>query len=116
MRLSLIVLRARDPERLANFYELFGCSFEVEQHGSSPVHYACAHDRTVFEIYPRSARQATTRAVRLGFEVADLSDACARAVASKGEILSGPKSTRYGRRAVLKDPEGHTLELTEPLA
>ena len=113
MQLSLLVLRARQPELLSKFYEQFGCSFELEKHGDGPVHYACSHESTVFEIYPLSAGQTSTSAVRVGFQVPDLESACQYAVALGGQLLSKPKSTDFGRHAVMRDPEGHTVELME---
>ena len=38
MQLNLLVLRARDPHALADFYGSLGLAFQLEKHGSGPVH------------------------------------------------------------------------------
>lgn len=113
MQLSLLVLRARSPLPVVKFYEQLGCMFALERHGKGPEHYACSSNDAVLEIYPCEDAQTTTSAVRLGFRVADLDAACKRAIACNGKLLSAPKNSPWGRRAVLQDPEGHTVELTE---
>lgn len=49
---TVFVIKVQYPERVRLFFELFGMSFEREQHGDGPVHYACERDGNVFEIYP----------------------------------------------------------------
>jgi len=110
--LNLIVLRAADPSSLASFYEGFGLSFEAEKHGTGPEHQACVVNGSVFEIYPRAAHEPETSGVRLGFNVPSI-DAALDALGDRAELLSNPKQTRWGRRCVLKDPEGHKVELLE---
>lgn len=111
MQLNLLVLRARHPAKLARFYEEFGCQFEQERHGSGPAHFACSQNGSVFEIYPLSSQGIGTTEVRVGFRVDDVDAACQRAIALNGALLSSPSDSEWGRRAVLRDPEGHTVEL-----
>lgn len=107
--LNLLVLRADDPQLLAEFYEKLGLSFVCEQHGRGPDHYASTTAGVVLEIYPRLEHEPTT-ATRLGFRVADL-DAVLESIAT--QVLSPPSITPWGRRAVIVDPEGHKVELLE---
>ena len=65
--LNLLVLRARDPRGLAEFYGLLGLRFVPEKHGNGPDHMACDSGGSVVEIYPRKSGQESTRSVRLGF-------------------------------------------------
>ena len=110
---SLIVLRATQPQALSSLYATFGCDFVRERHGSGPVHFACERGGAVLEIYPRSPDQPATSAVRLGFVVDDL-DRIGREIASHDvTVLSGPKLTARGRHLLVRDCEGHTIELTE---
>ena len=110
--LNLVVIRAADPDRSAEFYRLLGLTFTKHRHGTGPEHYA-AEGSVVFEIYPRGAGEATA-ATRLGFRVADL-DTVIESLLLTGiaRMISPPASTEWGYRAVLLDPDGHKVELVE---
>lgn len=112
--LNLVVIRARDAIGLARFYSLLGLEFAEEKHGRGPVHFACDLGGFVFEIYPRSDSQPDTSATRVGFQVPSLSAAMKALSALTGSrVLRQPESTKWGRRAVIVDPEGHRVELLE---
>ena len=112
-RLNLVVLRARNATRLASFYSGLGLNFVRHQHGSGPEHFACEDEGSVFEIYPTRDDAETTRELRLGFEVPDVRQAVSRLVKTGAEIVSEPSISPWGLRAVIKDLEGHKVELTE---
>jgi len=111
--INLLVLRASEPERLARFYGALGLDFQKERHGAGPEHHACAIGGSTFEIYPLQPGAAGTRGTRLGFAVASVADAVQAALSADGVVLSPPRMTSWGRRAVVQDPEGHKVELTE---
>ena len=113
MQLSLLVLRAKQPQELVAFYSLFGCRFAQEQHGNGPVHYACELGPSVLEIYPRAPNGPTTSGVRLGFAVSDVESVCARALEHDGRLVSQNPQSSWGPRATIIDPEGHTIDLTQ---
>lgn len=113
MQLNLLVLRARDPQGLADFYGSLGLNFSLEKHGAGPEHMACDLGAGIFEIYPCSDKQNNTRSVRLGFSVDNLDARCLSVRASHGRLLRGPYDTAWGRRATIQDPEGHTVDLVE---
>lgn len=110
--LSLLVLRAADPERLARFYSAFGLAFRTEKHGEGPLHWSCDLGGSVLEIYPASSRVPSTAGARLGFRVRSVDEAL-QACGACGRVLSPPANGSWGYRAVVEDPEGHTVELTE---
>lgn len=109
----LVVIKARNPEELSGFYAALGLRFERERHGNGPEHYASRVGGSVFEIYPRTSDTDSTASIRLGFGVADLDAACAGVLASRGRLLRAAADTPWGRRAVIADPEGHTVEIVE---
>lgn len=112
-RLNLVVLRARDAPRLASFYSGLGLNFVRHRHGVGTEHFASEEAGGVFEIYPVRADAEPTRELRLGFEVADVRLAVSRLIESGAEIISEPAVSPWGLRAVIKDLEGHKVELTE---
>lgn len=113
MQLNLLVLRARDPKALASFYGSLGLTFQKERHGAGPEHMSCETGGGIFEIYPCVDELGSTRAVRLGFTVNDLDARCVAVGKNRGRLVRGPHVTRWGRRATIEDPEGHTVDLLE---
>lgn len=111
--LNLLVLKAREPKRLASFYEQLGLSFCSERHGAGSEHMACDTGSGVIEIYPLREETSNTRAVRLGFTVTSLSERCERIVFAGGKLRRPPAATPWGKTATIEDPEGHLIDLTE---
>jgi len=113
--LNLVVIRSADPDRLVAFYQALGLHFEKHAHGSGPEHFASTTGAVTFEIYPRRDATDTTTAVRLGFRVANVDDAVVNLLKAGGSLVAPAKDSPWGRRAVIDDPEGHRVELTEAL-
>ncbi|MBI4440554.1 glyoxalase/bleomycin resistance/extradiol dioxygenase family protein [Candidatus Woesearchaeota archaeon] len=102
--LYLLVLYTPTIEKTCAFYELLGLQFTKEQHGNGPVHYSCLLGDTVLELYPGVCSNA-----RLGFTVNSLDD-----------VVSALQKNGYavkitGDRAIARDPDGRTVELTKAL-
>lgn len=115
-RLNLVVLRCRDLPTAVRFYEAIGLRFERERHGGGPEHYTSEADGGVFELYPMPVDDpdaAPTTNTRVGFAVADVDAAVAAADKAGATVLTNPAASRWGRRAVLLDPDGHRVELTQ---
>jgi predicted enzyme related to lactoylglutathione lyase len=108
----LIVLRSSDLDRADRFYRLLGINFVHERHGTGPEHLACELGSVVLEIYPVQAG-ATTTALRLGFQVVSMAAALAGVCEAGAQLLVPPKESPWGLRAVIRDPDGHRIELTE---
>lgn len=117
-RLNLVVLRSKNVQALVEFYHAAGLDFVQEQHGSGPVHFACDLGGMVIEIYPGMEGIAVDRkaggSTMLGFAVASLASTLEAMGRLKVEFVSPPKDTPWGRRAVVLDPDGRAVDLTEP--
>jgi len=111
--LRLVVIRSRDIEKLASFYSALGLSFVRHRHGKGPEHLSATTGGTVFDIYPASGPAESTTSTRLGFSVPSLSEALEKLRSLNVVVLSEPSDTDFGRRAVVKDFEGHKVELYE---
>ena len=116
IHLNLLVIRSEDMERAAAWYRLIGLTFVKHSHGSGPEHFACELGGAVFEIYPRLSDMNSTTATRLGFTVTSVDKTIAELKAAGAKVVSPPKESLWGRRAVVQDPDGHRVELTEPKA
>ena len=111
--LNLVVLRSPDMPRAVEFYSRLGLHFTRHQHGSGPEHYAAELGSGVFELYPLSADGSSTLGTRIGFSVPSLDSAIAAISEYSTAIISPPKDSEWGRRAVLADPDGHRVELLQ---
>lgn len=113
-RLNLVVLRVADVEQSARFYRTLGLSFEKHAHGGGPVHLASEVDGLVFELYPATEGQPVSASTRVGFAVSNLDELFASLAGIAGaKVVSPPKDSEWGRRAVVADPDGHRVELVE---
>jgi lactoylglutathione lyase len=112
LELNLVVIRSANPDRAVTFYQALGLQFIQHAHGTGPEHYSSQGMDCVLEIYPLAPPQSPTTSVRLGLRVDDVDDGVARLAAIGAVILSPPKGSPWGRRAVVQDLDGHTVELT----
>jgi predicted enzyme related to lactoylglutathione lyase len=112
--LNLVVLRSSDIDRAAAFYRQVGLLFTRHSHGSGPEHYSSEVSGLVFEIYPLFPKAQPTVGTRIGFRV-DSVDQIVLLLAQIGaEVLTRLCDTEWGRRAVIKDLDGHVVELLTP--
>jgi catechol 2,3-dioxygenase-like lactoylglutathione lyase family enzyme len=113
IQLNLVVIRASNLERATAFYQLLGLDFVKHRHGNGLEHFACDLGTVVFEIYPRTSEADSTTATRLGFRVASVDAAIAELEKRGVPVISPPKNSPWGWHAVVTDPDGHKVELTE---
>ena len=112
--LNLVVIRSKDINRSAEFYSTIGLHLDKHQHGSGPEHFTYEHGASVFEIYPRQGENDSTSEVRIGFQVTSVDNVIENLMRIGATIVSVPKNSPWGRRAVIKDIDGHRVELTQP--
>ena len=110
---NLLVLRVRDIDRAAEFYRKIGLELVIERHGKGPEHYASEIEGFVFEIYPQTDHSQPTTGVRIGFQVHSIDKVVADLAEAGAEVVTAPHDSPWGRRAVVKDTDGHMVELTE---
>lgn len=113
-QLNLVVLRSPDIHRAAKFYSAMGLLFTAHRHGSGPEHYASEVNGLVFEIYPLGAKSSPTAGMRIGFRVDDVDGVLGLLIEAGAELVTAPADSEWGRRAVVKDPDGHVVELITP--
>ncbi len=99
--------------RAAEFYSRLGLQFVRHQHGSGPAHFAAMIGSSVFELYPQGPNGPSTLGTRIGFSVPSLDAAMAALSDYPAAIVSPPKDSEWGRRAVVVDPDGHRVELLQ---
>lgn len=109
---SLLVIKTDQLEITCQFYQSLGIQFQQHRHGNGPLHYAAEIGQLIFEIYPLSNRQALVdSSTRLGFEVPQLDKLIAALPADI--VLKFPYQAEWGYQAIVQDPDGRKIELTQ---
>ena len=109
MKLNLLVLRTPRLEDMKSFYSALGAHFQSERHGNGPDHYAAIlGDDQVLELYPILDGAMPDAGLRLGVSVEDIGDT----LRSIGQTAT-PLRTPWGLRAVVRDPDGRAVELSQ---
>lgn len=108
---NLLVIRSPDIDHAITFYQQMGMSFDRHAHGKGQEHYASEFCGFVFEIYPQRNDKDTTTNVRFGFNVENVDHVVDLLREIDAKIVTQPTDTQWGRRAVVRDFDGHTVEL-----
>lgn len=109
---SLLVLKTRQVEKLRAFYETLGIQLAEERHGRGSVHLAGKAGDVTFELYALPDDDtAVDTTTRLGFAVNTLVKVVEALQVLGATIVSQAKSTEWGYRAVVRDPDGRAVEL-----
>ena len=111
---NLLVIRSPNIERAVTFYEAIGVRFERHSHGKGPEHYTSEICGFVFEIYPQQDESSSTTNTRIGFSVDSVDEALESLAKLDVDVVSTAKDSEWGRRAVVRDLDGHTVELVTP--
>lgn len=116
MRLGPLVLYARVPGRTAAFYRALGVGFEARADGR---HVAEVDGLTVAIVEGRpgeiAAAMAVPGAAMIGLRVASVDDAILAMHQLGGTIVRHTEALDWGRRAVVADPDGRAVELTDEI-
>ncbi len=111
MEIRLIVIRTNNQKRLAEFYSLFGLTFDYHQHGNSPLHYSTKIGSLVLEIYPLTKSQTETdKNLRLGFAIENFEETL-KILITNGITFSEPTLTDFGFLTIVSDPDGRKVEV-----
>jgi lactoylglutathione lyase len=112
--LTLLVLKTHQVEQLRAFYLTLGVNLVEEKHGKGPVHFAGRAGAVVIEVYPLTDDSSPVdSSTRLGFAVENVAEVI-RALERIGtKSVTPPKETAWGFQAIVKDPDGRSVELTQ---
>jgi lactoylglutathione lyase len=117
--LSFLVLRTTRIDACLEFYRRLGLAFIEEKHGKGPVHFSSLSSGVLIEIYPQPQKNVTEHgteaSIRLGFTVEALASTLESLETTGARVLRSPALTRWGRVAVLLDPDGREVAINEPL-
>lgn len=112
MDIRLLVLRTSDTKKLADFYSLFGLTFEYHKHGNSPFHYSASIGQSVLEIYPLAKNQTEAdKNLRLGFGIDNFDEIVLALKELKVPFILEPTQTDFGIMTIVSDPDERKIEL-----
>jgi hypothetical protein len=112
--LTLLVLKTRQVEQIRRFYQALGVELAQEQHGKGPAHFAGRAGNVVIEVYPLADDGSRPGYVNpLAFAVENVAQVIKGLEGVCPTLVSPPKETAWGLHAVVKDPDGRTLEPTQ---
>ena len=115
--LSGVLLVSPDPARLAAFYtDVLNVPLEVEEHEDTLPHWGGTLGDIHFAIHPIEDfpdGRSGVGAVKLAFTVFDLAAAVKRLEAAGVDLVREPKDTGFFVSAMLQDPDGNLIELTQ---
>ena len=111
--LNLVVLRSPDLARAVAFYSRLGLRFTRHRHGAGPEHFTAKLSGGVFELYPLTSDGVSTLGTRIGFKIPSVDAAIAELSDCPDSVVTAPRDTEWGRRAVVTDPDGHRVELLQ---
>jgi predicted enzyme related to lactoylglutathione lyase len=114
--LNLVVLRCADIHLAMAFYSKLGLKFTRHRHGAGVEHYSAELADLVFELYPQSGDGPSSIGTRIGFSVTSVDEAFQALADYPMAVISGPKDSEWGRRAIVADPDGHRIELLQSRA
>ncbi len=110
---ALVVIRSANIDLSAKFYQQLGLEFVKHRHGNGLEHYACEIGSVVFEIYPSLREADNTTSTRIGFRIPLIDLVLENLREQAVTIISLPEDSLWGRRMVIKDPDGHFIEIVE---
>lgn len=114
LSLTLLVLKTHQVEPLRFFFHTLGIELFEERHGTGPVHFAGHVGDVVLEVYPLpDGGMPVDATTRLGFAVESLADVMRKLQSIGTKIVTPPKETAWGLQAVVKDPDGRSVELIQ---
>ena len=111
--LSLLVLKTFRLDELRAFYHTLGIEFTEEQHGKGPRHLAGMVGDLVLEFYPVASDGPIDSTTRLGFAVEKLDEVFAAFQAFGSPVVTPPQKSEWGYRAVVRDPDGRAVEISQ---
>ncbi len=111
-RLTLIVLKTHRLADLRHFYECLGLRFMEERHGSGPEHLSASAGEMLLELYPLPAGTGEADSTtRLGFTVGNMTEVVETLRRHGSPVIAEPRPGEWGFRAVVRDPDGRSVEL-----
>ncbi|PQO38535.1 VOC family protein [Blastopirellula marina] len=111
---NLVILRSLDLDQLCRSYQMFGLAWVRERHGKGPEHFSTTIDDFVLELYPARSAEHVDATTGLGFRLNDIAAVVEQLRLAGTRIVREPESMPWGLQAIVQDPDGRSVILTQP--
>lgn len=110
--LALVVLRSKNIQKVITWYGVIGVAIVKEKHEKTASTYVADLDGLLLEFLPLAEEMSAPEPnVRLGFVVENLDQVLSELRGLGTVVINPPQSTSRGFRAVVRDPDGRSIEL-----
>lgn len=110
-RISAVILLVSDIDRSIRFYrDVLG--MEMKQHSPDWVEFSKSGS-TVLALHPAKKNVATNSSMLVGFSFSDLDSVYQDLKEKNVDIYKDLTTEKFGKHAIIKDPDGHLLSLVE---
>ena len=120
-RLAVVILEVADLDGSARLYrDGFGLDLQTGDNGGDDRWIGGAHaemsyrDGAYLHFALFGAKEQPTTGAQIGWHVADLASAHARAVAAGADVVHGPRTEPWGETSRYRDLDGNVVSLTQP--
>ncbi|HWU41951.1 MAG TPA: VOC family protein [Bdellovibrio sp.] len=112
---SSITLNTSRLQDMLEFYRLLGFQFKAVKVDKGSEVYRALHNEIEFSLYSiKNAQNSQIPTLQLGFRITNLEDRVHQLQKIKtATCVLDPTSMPDGKKAILLDPDGHSIELIE---
>lgn len=113
--LTSITITTMHLQDMLKFYQIIGFDFKTNKIDKGGVIYRAVHSGVEFSLYSiENAQKVQIPNLQLGFRVTDLEKSVAQLNQVSGAMcILDPTEMPDGKKAIMIDPDGHSIELTE---
>lgn len=100
---------------MLDFYRIIGFQFKAVKVDKGSEVYRASHGGVEFSLYSiKSAQKSQIPSLQLGFRITDLEKSVAQLNQVNGAMcILDPTEMPDGKKAIILDPDGHSIELVE---
>lgn len=113
--LTSITLNTMHLQAMLDFYRIIGFQFKAVKVEKGSEVYRAAHDGVEFSLYSiKNKDNSQIPTMQLGFRITDLEKNVTQLEKIQGVVcILGPTEMPDGKKAIILDPDGHSIELIQ---
>ncbi|QLY24272.1 VOC family protein [Bdellovibrio sp. KM01] len=113
--ISSITINTGQLQNMLEFYSRVGFKFQMVRVDKGSEVYRAVHDGVEFSLYSLpTAQKAQVPSLQLGFQITELENTVADLAKVPGSLLIlDPTEMPDGKKAIILDPDGHSIELCQ---
>lgn len=113
IKLSFHFFRTGNTEGLIKFYVLLGFTIKEKKPESTTIEYILNDDRIIAEVIPSSLPEPGFEKKRIVIRVQNIEEIISKLKTEGFDLFASPYRNKWENSALLKDPDGRTIEISE---